>query len=139
MVLDIKKFDPTKYYYWQVEAIQNGVILGVSETWEFLFAKQMNVINLNEYLILTDAINQKYRFNGDTCYLELNNRYSPTVLNYSIIDGDGRESPKKTIALKAGLNRMKLSINNMGTSDPRFITLFYHDKKTKIVLNRYEN
>lgn len=134
-----KKFEKEKFYYWQVEAINNGVISGVSEIWEFSFANYKKETLEKEYYILSDAINQSYRFKGDTCYFELNNKYATTELEYSLGDKNGIESKPRTMTLKAGKNKLKLPVTSFGNAEPRSISLFYHDKKHKVVLNKYEN
>lgn len=134
-----KKFQKEKFYYWQVEAVQNGVVSGVSEIWEFSFTNYKSETLAKEFYILSEAINQSYRYKSDTCYFELNNKYAPTDLKYTLVDKNGHESKPRTMALKAGKNKLKLPVSYFGSSDPKMISLFYHDKSHKIVLSKYEN
>jgi len=106
-----------KYYAWQVYALKDNVVLGMSEAWTFIPIKRKETSNEKSdcYRIIVRNLNNGNYLYGDVMKFAYQNATLEEKLNYSIQDltsGTVITNPP-VLVLKPGLNKIDLELKKL--------------------------
>jgi hypothetical protein len=111
-----KKFDKSNYYYWQVEAVQNGKIVAVSDVWEFYFDLSIRKSNDFAYYDIDKSPNNKiyllYSETGSFSFI-FTNKYKQEEILYTITNQSNRDEVQGSFVLSQGRHKYDIDVSKL--------------------------
>lgn len=115
--LDAPIIEYGKHYAWQVFAINEGSVIGISEAWVFTPVNKFEIRKEKHdcYRVITKNFNNGNYLYGEVMKFAFENRDSETDLRYSILDltTGSTLSKQPRIKLKSGLNKIDIDLKKV--------------------------